>query len=185
MTELQRVVIVGNGQVAELALARLRRDTALQVWWRQALGLIAVGGLTLLVILGSAVVASRSLRWEEAARTERDEAQAVVARREQELSVIFRSVQELLFRADVQGRLSFLNLRRDPLTDEPIDQLIGLPLHRIVTEHGLERRTFPRVRYRHVGLGVSFPVQNPRTQKKKKPIFPTENLELDQRAAEG
>ena len=117
-----------------VVLAETGRDTALQVWWRQTVGLIAVGGLTLLVILGSAVVASRSLRREEAARAERDEAQAVVARREQELSVIFRSVQELLFRADVQGRLSFLNLRRDPLTDEPIDRLIGLPLHRIVTE---------------------------------------------------
>ncbi|MFO1250942.1 MAG: acetyltransferase [Inhella sp.] len=31
MSGQQRVVIVGNGQVAELALARLRRDTALQV----------------------------------------------------------------------------------------------------------------------------------------------------------
>ena len=78
-------------------------------------------------------MASRSLGREETARAERDEAQAVVARREQELSVIFRSVQELLFRTDTQGRLSFINLRRDPLTQRPLDPLIGQPLHLVVS----------------------------------------------------
>lgn len=117
-----------------VVLAETGRDTALQVWWRQTAGLLAVGGVTLLVILGSAWVASRSLRREEAARAERDEAQAVVARREEELSVIFRSVQELLFRTDTQGRLSFVNLRRDPLTQRSLDTLIGQPLHLLVAK---------------------------------------------------
>ena len=117
-----------------VVLAETGRDTALQVWWRQTAGLLAVGGVTLLVILGSAWVASRSLRREEAARAERDEAQAVVARREEELSVIFRSVQELLFRTDTQGRLSFVNLRRDPLTQRSLDTLIGQPLHLLVAQ---------------------------------------------------
>jgi PAS domain-containing protein len=41
------------------------------------------------------------------AQRQRDEAQAQVAQRERELSVIFKSVQEVLFRTDAQGRLSF------------------------------------------------------------------------------
>lgn len=117
-----------------VVLAETGRDTALLTWWRQTAWLLAVGGATLLVILGSAWVASRSLRREETARAERDEAQAVVARREQELSVIFRSVQELLFRTDTQGRLSFINLRRDPLTQRSLDTLIGQPLHLLVAK---------------------------------------------------
>ena len=116
-----------------VVLAEIGRETALQVWWRQTAGLLAAGGITLLVILGSAWVASRSLRREETVRAERDEAQAAVARREQELSVIFRSVQELLFRTDTQGRLSFINLRRDPLTQRSLDSLIGQPLHGVVS----------------------------------------------------
>jgi len=116
-----------------VVLAEIGRETALQVWWRQTAGLLAAGGITLLVILGSAWAASRSLRREETVRAERDEAQAAVARREQELSVIFRSVQELLFRTDTQGRLSFINLRRDPLTQRSLDSLIGQPLHGVVS----------------------------------------------------
>lgn len=116
-----------------VVMAEVGRDRVLQAWWRQATGLLGVGGLTLLVIVGSTLVASRSLRREEAARSERDEAQAAVASREQELSVIFRSVQELLFRTDPQGRLNFLNLRRDPLTQRPLDDLIGLPLQQVVS----------------------------------------------------
>lgn len=85
-----------------LALAGWQRDM-------QTLALAAV--LVALVIVLLSQLAARSLRSRETARQQRDAAQAEVAVRERELSVIVKSVQELLFRTDVAGRLTFVNAR--------------------------------------------------------------------------
>lgn len=116
-----------------VVMAEIGTAPVLQAWWRQMAGLLGAGALAVFVIAASTALAARSLGREERARAERDEAQSAVALREHELSVIFRSVQELLFRVDKQGQLSFLNLRRDPLTGRPTDDLIGLPLHGLVS----------------------------------------------------
>ena len=66
---------------------------------------LAIGaGIVSLFILLASSLAARSLRAREAARAE-------VARSQEELSLIVGSVQELLFRTDEQGRLTFVNAR--------------------------------------------------------------------------
>ena len=116
-----------------VVMAEIGQVAVLEQWWQQLVGLLVAAALGALFLVGSSVLAARSLSREEEARAQRDQAQAAVAHREQELSVIFRSVQELLFRTDAQGRLSFLNLRRDPLTLQPTDGLIGQPLDALVS----------------------------------------------------
>ena len=65
-----------------------------------------VAGLALLLLTGTAW---RGLRAREQVRRHLDKAQAKVAHSERELSVIVRSVQELLFRTDAAGVLTFVN----------------------------------------------------------------------------
>ncbi|MCW5667201.1 MAG: PAS domain S-box protein [Piscinibacter sp.] len=67
-------------------------------------GLLGGAGVVALFVLLASTVAARSLRGREAAR-------AQVVRSERELSLIVGSVQELLFRTDAQGRLTFVNAR--------------------------------------------------------------------------
>lgn len=74
----------------------------------------------------------RSARARETAQRERDEAQQETARREQELSVLFKSVQELIFRTDPQGRIRFVNARWHALTGEPAETAQGRHLREVV-----------------------------------------------------
>jgi hypothetical protein len=60
---------------------------------------------------GCSLTPARSLRCARQVRERLDQAQAEVAPRERELSVIVRSVQELLFRTDRNGVLTFVNAR--------------------------------------------------------------------------
>lgn len=94
--------------------------------WRTLVGWIAAAGaLSLAVIGGLTAVAARSVRTRERARAQRDAAQAEVAQREHELSVIVRSVQELIFRTDAAGRLTFVNARWQAATGLPTAQIVG------------------------------------------------------------
>ena len=62
----------------------------------------------------------------------RDEAQQETARREQELSVLFKSVQELIFRTDPQGAIRFVNARWHALTSQPPEMARGRHLRDVV-----------------------------------------------------
>jgi PAS domain S-box-containing protein len=53
--------------------------------------------------------------------------------RERELSVLIRSVQELLFQTDAAGVLRFVNLRWDPVRQRPAEALIGRSLQELVS----------------------------------------------------
>jgi PAS domain S-box-containing protein len=57
-----------------------------------------------------------------------DEAQEEVARSERALSITVKSVQELIFRCDPQGRLSFVNDRWQALTGQPAASATGCRL---------------------------------------------------------
>ena len=81
----------------ELAL-----DAVLQEWVRDSLRLMSAASLMAVVLLLVTGVAARSQRG-------RERAQRQVASREHEMSVIVGSVQELIFRTDVTGRLVFVN----------------------------------------------------------------------------
>ncbi len=89
------------------------------------------GAELLLAIAAVTLLAWRSLRSREAARAALDEAQAAVARRERELSVTIKSVQDLIFRTDARGVISFANERWMAIGGSA-EQVLGRPLHELV-----------------------------------------------------
>lgn len=101
------------------------RGRALATWAEGSRLVAALAGGAALVIVAMTLAAARSLR-------ARETAQAEVAFRERELSVIVKSVQELIFRTDVQGRLTFVNARWQAATGLPGAQALGRPLAEMV-----------------------------------------------------
>jgi PAS domain S-box-containing protein len=80
--------------------------------WLGGLRGLGLAGLAATLVIGSmTVLAWRSQRARAAAAAERDSAQRIVAKREQELSVTMKSVQEVIFRTNAEGRLTFANER--------------------------------------------------------------------------
>jgi len=105
---------------------------ALAGWQRDARAVAGAAGAVALVIVLLSQLAARSLRARAQARQQRDAAQAVVAARERELSVIFKSVQALLFRTDAQGRLTFVNARWQVASGHTEAAALGQSLARLV-----------------------------------------------------
>lgn len=77
-------------------------------------------------------VSWRNARAREVARRERDEAQQQTAQREQELSILLKSLQELIFRTDPQGRIRFVNARWHAVTRQPAESALGRHLRDVV-----------------------------------------------------
>ena len=146
LPRLEHGVWVGPGlrpqsQVAAFRVLRNRPVTVMAevawaplvaAWWQRSLTFVVTSAAGVLFVLLATVVAARSLRAREMVRADLDRAQAVVAARERELSLIFRSVQEVLFRTDARGTLSFINRRWDPIGQRSTSEVIGRPLHEIV-----------------------------------------------------
>jgi PAS domain S-box-containing protein len=103
-------------------------------WFDKASYRLALGLLAAAVIAGLGVIAARSVRLREQARERLDQAQAEVARRERELSVIVRSVQELLFRTDRDGVLTFVNARWAAAIGDQADAALGRHLTALVRD---------------------------------------------------
>ncbi len=97
-------------------------------WWQGLRGMAAIALLVLAAVGAMTLLAWRSVRAREAARALLDEAQAEVARRERELSVTIRSVQDLIFRTDPGGRITFVNERWMGIGGSAERQAIGLCL---------------------------------------------------------
>ena len=108
-------------------------EAALAPWWRDARALMVLALAAALVIVLLGLLAARSLRAGAAAQQQRDDAQAHVALRERELSVVAKSVQELLFRTDADGRLSFVNARWQAATGLSESALRGQALSDFVS----------------------------------------------------
>ena len=115
-----------------MVMAEVSLDPLVAAWWQRSLTFVLASTAGVLFVLLATVVAARSLRAREMVRADLDRAQAVVAARERELSLIFRSVQEVLFRTDARGTLSFINRRWDPIGQRSTSEVIGRPLHEIV-----------------------------------------------------
>lgn len=92
-------------------------------------GLPALGLAAALLALSG--VGAAALRARERSMLQLDEAQRQVAERERELSAIFGSVQDLLFRTDADGRLTFINEGYARLSGQPVEQVLGRPLHEL------------------------------------------------------
>ena len=96
--------------------------------WRDLARLMAVVGLATLGVVTLMTVAA------ERSRRGRELAQALVAAREHEMSIIVSSVQELIFRTDAAGRLLFVNPYWRQLSPLAPDQVLGRPLAELVNE---------------------------------------------------
>ena len=115
------------------------RAQALQQWYASRGRLAVVGLCALVLIAGGVLVVLRSLRAREVAREALDDAHAQVALRERELSVLLKSLQELVFRADADGRLSFVNARFAALSLGRAEQALGRRLPDLVEPGDRER----------------------------------------------
>ncbi|MFG6430764.1 ATP-binding protein [Roseateles sp. LYH14W] len=112
--------------LVELPQAELRRQ-----WLATArdLGLPAVGIAAALLALAG--VAAAALRARERGARELDSAQRQVADRERELSAIFGSVQDLLFRTDAAGRVTFINDGYARTSGRDVAHVLGQPLQEL------------------------------------------------------
>lgn len=101
--------------------------------WKDDAFIFFVAGLALLfLVIGLGYSVHKTRKLQSAAHKEMDRAQAKLARSEQELAVLMRSVQELIFRTDKDGRLTFVNARWEMLTGQSSKQALGLRLEKIV-----------------------------------------------------
>jgi PAS domain S-box-containing protein len=107
-------------------------DAAVSRWLNQAMGYIAVGATAIVLVLAFSVAVWRSLRSREMARRQAHVAQRRIADSERELAVLMRSVQELIFRTDVHGTITFVNARWAILSGARAASAIGKPLTQLV-----------------------------------------------------
>lgn len=102
---------------------------------RQWLSDVRSTGLPALAIAGAlltlSLVSARALRQRERSQLALAQAQQRIVDRERELSAIFGSVQDLLFRVDAVGQVIFINERYSQLSGQPIANAIGRPLHEL------------------------------------------------------
>jgi len=95
-------------------------DAATAAWLRRSQGLMLAALAATLLIGAMTVIAARSLRARELARAALDSARRVTAERERELNVTVQSLQELIFRTDAAGVISYVNPRWRSVTDADI-----------------------------------------------------------------
>jgi PAS domain S-box-containing protein len=115
-----------------VVLVEHARSAALAVWVRLTASLALAGAAAMLVIAGATRLALRSVTAREGAQSERDTAQRAVAQRERELRITIRSLQELIFRTDAAGALTFVNDRWIALTGTETSKAMGAYLWDLV-----------------------------------------------------
>jgi PAS domain S-box-containing protein len=96
--------------------------------WR----LLLAGAVGLVVVAAGTSALVRSLGARERARLATEQAQLRVARRERELSVTIRSLQEVVFRTDAAGAVTFVNDRVLAITGSDAAQVAGRPFWSLV-----------------------------------------------------
>lgn len=101
-------------------------------WFYSASALLGVGGVLVLLVVGLTFAIWRTVRLRESARLAADRAQQRIAQSERELSVLMRSVQELIFRTDVHGVITYVNAHWLAFSGSPAEQAIGKRLQDIV-----------------------------------------------------
>ncbi|WP_019701152.1 sensor histidine kinase [Paracidovorax oryzae] len=108
-------------------------------WLRESYPFLAMELGLVALALALTWIAWRSLRAREAARAAVDAAQDRIARSERDLALLLRSVQELIFRTDSKGVLTYVNARWSALWGEPPASAIGRRLQDLVDPEGQER----------------------------------------------
>ena len=90
--------------------------------------------VALALVLGLSGSVLKTRRVQKSSQQSMEKAQARLARSEHEMAVLMRSVQELIFRTDIQGRLTFVNARWEQWTGQPSVEALGQPLEGIARE---------------------------------------------------
>ena len=129
-----------------LVLVERPLATVLTEWHATHLWRRFVAGLAMLVMAALTAIAARSLRTREKARQDLDRAHAKVARSAREIAVIVRSVQQLLFRTDAHGTLTFVNAHGPLGVGGLFDGVLGKRFETLVKadEQVLARTLFSR-----------------------------------------
>lgn len=155
---------IGSASERQLVAFRLSRTRPLLVLvehphqaivsgWLREIRWFGLGTVVVISFLGAmTVLARRSLRSREKALDALDMARLDVVRREQELRVLVRSLQELVFRTDLGGVLSYANDRWVALRGGTMAGLLAQPLADLV-EPG-DRAAIASLFERDSGLGV-------------------------------
>lgn len=117
---------------ALVVLVELAETVVLQTWYERLRWLGMLGLLALLAIAGGLVALLREMNAREHARNALDGAHEQVALREHELSVLLKSVQELIFRTDAHGAITFVNARWAAISSEGLKQAKGKHLEDLV-----------------------------------------------------
>ena len=115
-----------------VVLVELQREAALRGWWQLNRMLAVLATAALLLIAGTAFTVLRSNRSRVRARQALDQAHQRVASRERELRVLLKSVQELIFRTDEVGIITYVNARWAAWSSDPADRAIGRRLQDVV-----------------------------------------------------
>ncbi len=143
--------------VVEQERSRLLAD------WRDDLWLSGGALLVMeLLILGGMVATLRALATRAQAQRVLDEAYAKLSASEQEMALVLRSIQELIFRTDADGRLVFVNARWSLVTREPTEKILGrkmstlaVPADRAQVERLFSDAAPDGVRHAEVSVPVS------------------------------
>ncbi len=94
-----------------VVMAEESHEASASRWLEDSLGFLCVGAAACALLLLLTLAVWRSLRAREAAHRLAAQAQARIAHSERELAVLMRSVQELIFRTDASGVITFVNAR--------------------------------------------------------------------------
>jgi PAS domain S-box-containing protein len=132
-----------SGTKPLLVIVEESSRSAVQRWLREARALLGIGIALVLLVVGLTFVVWRSVRTREFARRAVDAAHARVARNERELSVLMRSVQELIFRTDADGVITYVNAHWTAFTGDAATRAKGQNLRDVVAP--LSRAELARV----------------------------------------
>ncbi|SDD21996.1 PAS/PAC sensor signal transduction histidine kinase [Paracidovorax valerianellae] len=101
-------------------------------WLQGAKSFLGIGLAAVLLALGLTATAWRGLRSREAAQRSMNLAQRKIAQSQHDLAVLISSVQELIFRTDAQGVITYANARWDTLSGRSPSHAVGQKLQDIV-----------------------------------------------------
>lgn len=100
-------------------------DAAQLRWLDSSRHFIAIGAALVLVVLGLSLSIWKGRKAREASRQAMEAAQQRIAQSERDMSVLMRSVQELIFRTDEHGVLTFVNARWDMVSGQGDGHALG------------------------------------------------------------
>ncbi|MFN7152747.1 MAG: PAS domain S-box protein [Acidovorax sp.] len=100
-------------------------STAVWQWFTDARALLGIGTTLTLVVLGLTFAVWRGVRTRESAQQAVLVAQTRIAQNERELTVLMRSVQELIFRTDVRGVITYVNAHWTAFSGRDVSGAVG------------------------------------------------------------